>query len=603
MLGLIIHSLKSKKNWFLLNITICIVVAIVLPVLFKSAYEFFAVSSLFIASVIILISTFSDLVFLHDDRKISYYLSKPIGLTKKLNISLVSNIIFCTVTFVVTFIIAICAGSVLSELSYTRFFDNYLSYVYVMYAWLMVLIFVITLSSELTGSTIISALVSVFNFALPLIFYFVIYYIFYILDFVILGIDAGIMSQIFLEKILPLEEIYFLDYVNGNIDVFYFVRLIAFCMVIYIITLLLAKIRKNEKTGEAIVHSGFKYFMSLFASLIAPMLVTLVMVDSNLYTLVIVLVILSTLSYYILISAFNKTFRISVQALKIYIPFIIVIIITIFSTAFILNEKGAYIPDESDVKAVCIGNGTSYLKDAQMLQRTSYNWGSLIEADYDEVKDNDSLIILHEKENIKRVIELQQMLLSDEEPKDSYSEIFIIYYLNNGDKVVRTYLLPADYKDVLSQRDISIIKKIMEIARTEEFINVRYKVLVDEYYLNNVKLDEVSVYLKGEMKTLEDFDYKTFAKYFIEDYKELINNEANANRVSLQAIYYIRNYNYIKENYYKETVDEKVQEYNKNNISDLNLIHSVDDGISLDYIILNSNYVKTKLYIESLIKE
>ncbi len=601
MTGLIIHSLKSKKNWFLLNIAICIVVAIVLPILFKSAYEFFSVSALFIALLIILISTFSDLIFLHDDRKISYYLSKPISLTKRINIALISNVIFCTITFLLTFLIASASGSILSNIKYMNFIDKHLSYIQVMYAWLMLFIFIITLSSELTGNTTVSVLVSLFNFMLPLILYFITTYIFYILDSVIIGISTEIMSKSLLENILPLDKIYFIDYgVKGNIDVFFFIRLLASCAFVYIITIIFAKKRKNERTGDFIIHSSFKYFMSLFASLIAPMLITMIMMGSNLFTLVVVLVILSMLSYYILISAFNKTFKISVQALKIYIPFIIIIITAIFTTSFILNEKSAYVPDDSKVKAVYIGDSLSYLKGAKMLKETSYNWRSLLEAKYEEVKGNDSLVILHEKESIKKVIELQQMLMR-EEPTHTYREVNIIYYLNNGKKVVRTYKLPDNYKEEFNEYDTSIYTKIMEIARMDEFIKARYKIFCDENYINNVKFNNVFIYSSDGTKTLVNFDYKTFAKYYLEDYTQFINNDKNVKKISLNILSHARTYDFIEQTYAKtEEVDIESEKYGINNIYEINIERSIDDGISLDYLSLNKELVKTRQYIESL---
>lgn len=600
MTGLIIHSLKSKKNWFLLNIAICIVVAIVLPILFDSAYEFFSASALFIASVIILISTFSDLIFLHDDRKISYYLSKPISLIKKINISLISNIIFCTITFLITFLIASSSGAILSNVKYMEFVDKYLSYIHVMYAWLMVLIFVITFSSELTGNTTVSVLVSLFNFTLPLILYFITSYIFYILDSVITGISTDIMSQIFLENILPLEKIYFIDYgANGNIDIFFFIRLIAFCAVIYIATIFFAKKRKNENTGDFIVHSSFKYFMSLFASLIAPMFITMVMVGSNLITLVIVLVILSMLSYYILISAFNKSFRISVHALKIYIPFIIVIIMSIFTSSFIINKKSEYVPAESDVKAVYIGDGMSYLEDAKLLKKSSYRWNSLFKSGYEDVKNNDSLVILHEKESIKKVIELQQTLMNDELTQ-SYREFHIIYYLNSGKKVVRTYRLPDNYKEEFDEYDILVYKKLMELARMEEFIRDRYKVFLDENYINNVRFNNVYIYSNEGTKTLLNFDYKTFAKYYMEDYIDFTNNENNFDKLSFSILSQGRNYDFAEQRYTKETADIESEKNERNKIYEVNFERTIDDGITLEYLQLNNELVKTRQYVDSL---
>lgn len=601
MTGLITHSLKNKKSWFLLNLAITIVIAIILPILFKSSYSFFAGCAMFFASVIILISTFSDLVFLHDDRKISYFLSKPISLTNKINIALISNFIFCTVTFVLTFFISSFAGSVLSNIKYTTFVDNYLSFIQVMYAWLMMLIFVIAFSSELTGNTTVSVLVTLFNFTLPIIFYLVVTYIFYILDSVIIGINTEIMARAFLDNFLPLDKIYFIDYgMDGNIDVFFFFRLLAYCAVVYILTVLFAKIRKNERTGDFIVHSGFKYFMSLFASLIAPMLITMLMAGTNLFTLVVVLVILSTLAYYILISAFNKTFKISSHALKIYIPFIAAIVIAIFTSSYVVNARAAFIPDDSDVKAVYIGGQSSYLEDARLLKPSSYKWKSLLNVEYGEIKDNDDLVILHENESIKKVIELQQALMKQKSGY-RYDDITIIYYLNNGKKIVRSYSLADNYQEEASEIDKLIYKASIDLARTEEFIRARYRIFYDEDYLNAVSFERVYVYDLNETKTLLYFDYKEFAKNYIQDYKNFMNNDENIEKVSLNVLYGNRAYEFAQEKYGRKDGDSTAIPIKQgNDIVEINFESLTDDGISIQYLQLRPELINTKRYVESL---
>jgi len=400
------------------------------------------------------------------------------------------------------------------------------------------------------------------------------------------------MIQSFVDKFLPIDKIYFFDYASRKaIDIFYFLRLIAYFVVTYVLTIFAVKTRRNERTGDFIIHNGFKYFMSIFASLLLPMFVTSNMRNYDIITIVTVLVLLSALSYYILISAFNRSFKISKQALQIYIPFIIIFAASIFISSAVLKVRATFIPDASDVKAVYLGSNTSYLKNAEYLQATDDKWDSLIKAKYDEIKDNDSLIILQEKDSIKKVSKLQQALIDKKEER-YYRDFKIIYFLNNGKKVVRTYAMPYDYEEDYVKNEI------IDIVRTEEFIQKKFKVFCDGNYINNVKFKNVFVFRNDTQHELVDFNYKEFAKLYMEDYREFINNDENINEINTNIISEQNSfiYDFIKKN----AEDGNIEKRGYDDENTVHFEHEVRDGISLQYVVLPDKFTKTITFIKSL---
>lgn len=601
MLKLVIHSLKNKKNWFLLNLAITVIITIIMPTLFRANYGFFSAFTMILSAGLILVSSFKELSFLHDDRKISYYLSKPINMMNKINIALISNAIFTTVVFLLTFAISSLAGAIFSAndpanvlegFKYIEFVNSSLTFVKSLYAWLMTIGFVIIISSALTGNDTVSVFVTIFNYAIPAIIYLVITFICNILDNSIVGVSSEVMVQSFVDKFLPLEKIYFADYFfKKAIDVIYFLRLVIYFGIVYTLTIFAVKTRKNERTGDFIVHNGFKYFISIFVSLLLPMFVTSNMRNYDIFTVVAVLILLSALSYYILISVLDRGFRISKQAIQIYIPFIIIFVASIFIGSVALKARTAFIPDSSDIKAVYVGSNTSYLKDAKYLRKTEYKWDSLIKASYDDIKDNDSVLVLQEKESIEKVIMLQKALMNKKEEENYYRNLYIIYFLDNGKKVIRSYNIPYDYEDY------SILMEIGDLARTEEFIQKRFKVFNDEEYINNVRFSNVYVYSNGQQHNLANFNYKKFAELYVEDYRSFINNDENIKKLHTNILLDIHMYDFIKrDSGYKEILGKEV--YGDENM--INFESTVDDGLNLQYVVLPNEFVKTISFIESI---
>ncbi len=601
MLKLIIHSLKSKKNWFLLNLAITIIITIIMPTLFRANYQFFSSFTMFLTAGLILVSNFKELSFLHDDRKISYYLSKPISMMSKINIALISNAIFTTAVFLFTFAISSLAGAIFSAndpvnaiegFRYFEYVHDSLAFVKTMYAWILTLGFVITISSVLTGNDTISVFVTIFNYALPAIVYLVIIFICNILDNTIVGLSAELMVQSFVDKLLPLDKIYFTDYVYDKaIDIFYFIRLALYFGITYLLTVFSVKTRKNERTGDYIVHKGYKYFISIFASLLLPMFVTSNMGNYDLFTIVAVLLLLSALSYYILISVLDRSFKISKQALQIYAPFIIIFIAVIFIGSGIMKARTAFIPELTDIKAVYIGSNSSYLKDAKYLKKTEHKWESLIKTSYDNVKDNDSIIMLKEKDSIEKVIKLQKSMMQNKEENYNYRNVHIIYYLNNGNKIIRSYNIAYNNEE----NDLSI--ELSDLIRTEEFIQKRFKVFCDENYINNVKFSDIYIYSNNEQNDIENFNYKSFTLAYMDDFRSFIKSDDNISLIQASILLDLNSFDFFNRIYDdKEYIDKKMY-YEDTTI---NFVPAIEDGISVQYVVIPKEFKKTNTYIESL---
>ncbi len=602
MLNLVIHSLKSKKNWFILNLVITAIITIIMPTLFRDNYGFFSILTMFMTSGLILVSNFRELAFLHDDRKISYYLSKPISIMNKINIALISNAVFTTVVFLLTFAIASLSGAIftaidprnsLEAFNYMAFVDNNLEFAKIMYAWIMMIGFIITLSSVLTGNDTVSVFVTIFNYALPTIFLLVITFICNILDNTIIGMSTDAMIQAVIDKFLPIEKIYYFDYINKAIDIIYFLRLLLYFAISYILTIFAVKTRKNERTGDFIVHNGYKYFISIFASLLLPMFVTSNMGRYSLFTVVAVLVLLSALSYYILISILDRSFRMSRQSLLIYIPFIIIFVASIFISSAALSSRASFIPVTSDVKAVYIGSGTNYLKNTEY-QEIYYNqWESIIKASYDDVKDNENIILLEEKDNVEKVKNLHQTLMDNKQVDNyGYRELTIVYFLNNGKKIVRSYKIPYDYADMDN------IDEVVDIARAEEFIQDRFRLFIDENFVDNVKFSNIYSYSDGLQHDFNDLDFKRFTQLYMEDYRSFINNDKNKELLHINIIVDINNFDYVK-----NSLDEDFIEKGPKNEEIYTLFFEPLMELTmknLSYVPIPKQFVKTIEYLDSL---
>jgi len=69
------------------------------------------------------------------------------------------------------------------------------------------------------------------------------------------------------------------------------------------------KRRKNEYAGDFIVFDGFKYFVSVLAAIIIPATFTMILYNVGVTSKIIVSLLLSMLTYYIIISISHYKFN------------------------------------------------------------------------------------------------------------------------------------------------------------------------------------------------------------------------------------------------------------------------------------------------------
>jgi hypothetical protein len=112
---LLIYSIKEKKNWVLLSTVIIFLTTLVIPYILRADNEFFIMFGIFELFVLILINCLVDNSFLHNESKLTYYMSKPVPLSRQIMINIVANTVF-TVYLLVLIIVSVLIQDVDNEI-------------------------------------------------------------------------------------------------------------------------------------------------------------------------------------------------------------------------------------------------------------------------------------------------------------------------------------------------------------------------------------------------------------------------------------------------------------------------------------------------------
>lgn len=110
--------------------------------------------------------------------------------------------------------------------------------------WLSAIILLSSLSSVLSGNTLMAGAMTIFNFCLPLIILLVTMFIFTILENVVIGFSADVLNDYFTKNIYKLDYLYFTRYVDTSIDLVYILLL---PIILIFIGLLLIRFIKRRK--------------------------------------------------------------------------------------------------------------------------------------------------------------------------------------------------------------------------------------------------------------------------------------------------------------------------------------------------------------------
>ena len=85
-LDLLIYNLKNKKNWFLISFIIMAITLIIMPIILGTGYnEGILIFGILEIGTLLSLNAFIDFSFYHDNRKLTYYLSKPVSRMARIN--------------------------------------------------------------------------------------------------------------------------------------------------------------------------------------------------------------------------------------------------------------------------------------------------------------------------------------------------------------------------------------------------------------------------------------------------------------------------------------------------------------------------------------
>ena len=431
---LLIHHLLEKKNWAVLTLIVLIITVVILPMLMDTdiseEYIAMGVAEVFI---VILVNCLIDFNYLHDSKKYGYYLSKPMSSIKRIHMVLISNAIFATF-----FIGLLCFIGIVLKLDMMESF-------LVSSGWLIMLILLTSLSSLLSGNTIIAGLSTAFNFAIPLLIMGVMYFAMDIVGDIVIGINVDILMDYIIQHIYKIESLYLLEY-TYNMSFMYFVVLGCHSLVVYALMRWVLKHRKNERIGEHIVFNGYKYFIALMFSIMVPFIFTSNLYSQEYVTKLIAFVILGSLTYYVSLVILEKSFKLKKVAIKLLVTFMVVFVSVVLASGFTVKLLEKNIPDISEIDSIMVSSTNNVFLPSK---NDHVNLRSIDSDDIEKYK----LPVYQSDEAKQLILELHQSLINN--PNYNYhTDINIVYYLKDGSKKTRYFDLgysKGDYNEELNE--------------------------------------------------------------------------------------------------------------------------------------------------------
>ena len=101
-------------------------------------------------------------------------------------------------------------------------------------------------------------------------------------------------------------------------------------------TLFLSARRKNERIGDQIVFTGYKNFVALLVTTLIPLAFSSALYNNDYVAKLISFVILGSITFYVTIAIFEKSFKIDKSAFKLLAAFMIFILTTGIHEEFML---------------------------------------------------------------------------------------------------------------------------------------------------------------------------------------------------------------------------------------------------------------------------
>ena len=544
---LLINALKGKGSWFFLSTVVIFVTTLLIPFILRVDEESFVMVGVVEVFAIVFINCLIDNSFLHNDSKLAYYKSKPVSLTNQITIIIITNIVL---TAFLLILISLSIG--FQGLDYELF-----QVFKIITPWLVVGIFLTSLSSILTGNTLMAGAMTIFNFCLPLIIYLIILFIFTILENIVVGFGANIFMDYFVNAVYNLEYIYFVEYYEKSID---FVYVLVLGIMLVGITLLIYKClkrRKNENTGNFIVFDGFKYFVSVLASLIVPATFSIMSYGDNIVSKITVSILMAILSYYIIIAVIEKSFRISRLSMKIFVGSMAVFVVVTGATVSFAKAYEDVVPEVEKVRMAYAGRDSGAFHYIEELgQKESISQDELL-----ELQKNRGIVVFTEKKSIENIIELQkELILNQNYNIENYynNDLIISYLMNDGSVIIRDYSIKEiedDYSNNGNKDELA-----NKIINSDEFKMRKYYYLYDKENYNSKNL-KCNVYSDRDGILMDNVNIDHIRDYLIEDIN--VNLKEVEKSFGSLTIY---NYNMFKDNeagtegYYLEITGERQDE-------------------------------------------
>jgi len=540
--GLVYNALKEKKSWFMVSFTILFITVVIMPYVIgtgiEAGYIFVGIIEVF---ALVFINCMIDFSYLHDSRKLAYHLSKPITEMQKINVIIVVNLIYTAVMM-----------GLLGIASYFVY-DSMVDVFLVTIPWLMAGILTSALSAVLTGNTIAAALATVINFTLPLSFLAIINYFFQITQEIAVGFNSRILSNNFIEKIYRIDILYFVKYAEEKFDYSYFVVLAVVLSGLYLLTIILSKRRKNERTGDFVVSDGYKSLISLLVASLVPIAFLQVIYDGSFIAKMVSFVILSALAFYLINSVLEKSFKPSRYALKLFAGFMVFFMLFIVIADVTTSRFEAKVPVASEISAVYLGENTQVVLENHEEVLDIYN------ASEEKVRKSDNIVLYEDLDTVQNIIDFHHELIKNQEYYQ-YVNFTIVYYYKNGDKLYRYYTLNStpDYDG--SKDDF-----ILNLINSDEFKNKKLAFVYDDNYYDSLDITNVNVHYEPldyntqrDVITLEDLDMDVLRKNLAKDYDIFLQDFRNGLNFAIQS----KDEYYIQDDYYsyKREVPETTKE-------------------------------------------
>ena len=570
---MLIYSIKEKKNWVLLSTVIIFLTTLLIPYILRVDEEVFIMFGIVELFILVFINCLVDNSFLHNESKLTYYSSKPLTLSRQIMINIVTNVVFTAYLLVIIVLSVVFQGL---DYEIFRVFK-------MLVPWLAAIILLASLSSILSGNTLMAGAMTIFNFCLPLIIFLVTMFIFSILENVVIGFSADVLNDYFLNNIYRLDYLYFIIYTNNkSVDLVYFLLLSIILIFISMLIRRFIKRRKNENTGF-IVFNGFKYFVSVLACLIIPAFFSISMSGyTGIASRLIISALLAVLSYYIIIAFIEKSFRISKLSIKVFAVSMAMFSVITGGTVLFANYYKNMVPNPEDVKIAYVGNQIwSVNATTQFLE------GSQPDDNFEEWKRQRSMVTYNSKENIENIAELHKEILRDQTyyHQSTYygvNNFVIAYWMKDGSTVIRSYTLsPADKRTKEHEVKNELANKIIN---SNDYKKQEFYYLYDEKYYSGRNL-----YAK-----LRDVnDYSTVSKNInLNDIRHVLTKDIDNLFIENNSAFIELFMNYNTRNNKEDMTNEQIyllEIYEK--LSD-------EEENYLDQIYLNDEFVNTLSYMK-----